>query len=88
VFSTTTTREAPRSSTATSRAVDCSEVVTRRLSHTNDRGRPYRRSDHGGIGHWSSWQMTAADYPRLARMMRRDHGLWSRQARRSLVRVN
>jgi hypothetical protein len=37
VCSTTTTREAPRSSTATSRAVDCSDAVTRPLSHTSAR---------------------------------------------------
>ena len=41
VFSTTTTCEGPRSSTATSRAADCSKVLTRPISHTNDRGRPY-----------------------------------------------
>ena len=37
VCSTTTTRQAPRSSTATSRALDCSEALTRPLSHTSAR---------------------------------------------------
>jgi hypothetical protein len=36
VFSTTTTCETPRSSTATRRVADCSEVVTRPLPHTSD----------------------------------------------------
>src|ERR1019366_8621106 len=36
VFSTTATCEAPRSSTATSRAVDCSKAVTGPLSHTSN----------------------------------------------------
>jgi hypothetical protein len=36
-----------------------------------------------GSGHWSSWQMTGADYPRLPRTMRGEHGLCSRHARRS-----
>jgi hypothetical protein len=40
------------------------------------------------IGHWSSCRMTEADYPRLARTMRGEHGLYSRQACRSRVRVN
>jgi hypothetical protein len=36
-----------------------------------------------GSGHWSLWQMTDADYPRLPRTMRGEHGLCSRHARRS-----
>ncbi len=36
VFSTTSTCEAPRLSTATIRAVDCSKAVTRPLSHTSE----------------------------------------------------
>ena len=47
VVSTTTTCDAPRSSTATNRAVDCSNVVTGPLSHTNECARP-GRPDHNG----------------------------------------
>src|SRR5215207_1302550 len=47
VPSTTATWESPSSATATRRVADCSEVLTRRLSHTSEARFAYRE---GGIG--------------------------------------
>ena len=48
VFSTTTTCEPPRSSTATSRAVDCSTLSPAHYPTQATGARPYHRPDHKG----------------------------------------
>jgi hypothetical protein len=48
----------------------------------------FAQFSRAGVGRWSLWQMADGDYPRVARTMRSEHGLQSRRARRSRVRVN
>jgi hypothetical protein len=74
VCSTTTTREAPRSSTATSRAVDCSEALTRPLSHTSAR----RQVTLDGIGRATDAVASANDYASSSSAGPRDDRLSAR----------